>query len=133
MTHFRMIQLCATLVAVSALAACSSASTTPIGAASSNRMATPDNMAGMDAQMKTMQDMHAKMMNAKTPDERNKQMAEHMQTMQDSMKMMGDMKGMQGMKGDMGTGHNMTEKRMEMMQSMMQMMMDRMPPAPAKQ
>ena len=98
---------------------------------------SPD-MARMDTQMKAMQEMHEKMMAAKTPEERNALMAEHMKTMQDGMAMMNgmspsgmkcDMKG--GMKGDMAAHHQM-EKRMEMMQSMMQMMMDRLPPAPAK-
>ena len=100
-------------------------------------------MASMDTQMKAMQEMHEKMMAAKTPEERNVLMAEHMKTMQDGMTMMngmspggmkcdmkGDMKG--NMKGDMAAHHQMMEKRMEMMHSMMQMMMDRLPPAPAK-
>jgi hypothetical protein len=94
----------------------------------------------MDAQMKTMQGMHDKMMAAKTPAERSTLMAEHMKTMQDGMKMMdgmsgagmGDMKGMQGMSGEMGAHHQMMAKRMEMMQTMMKMMMDQMPPAPSK-
>lgn len=112
----------------------------PNGAASANSMATPDQMARMDAQMKTMREMHEKMMSAKTREERSKLMAEHMKTMQDGMKMMGsmpnagmgDMKGMQGMAGDMGARQQMMEKRMEMMQTMMQMMIDQMPAAPAK-
>ena len=111
-----------------------------MGTASANSMATPDSMAKMDAQMKTMQGMHDKMMAAKTPDERSKLMAEHMKTMQDGMKMMdgmsgagmGDMKGMQGMTGDMAARHQMMEKRMEMMQTMMKMMMDRMSAPPAR-
>ena len=118
----------------------------PMGAASANSMASSDQMGKMEAQMKTMQGMHEKMMNAKTPEERSKLMAEHMKAMQDGMAMMGgmssagmgDMKGMQGMQGasgmsgDMGARQQMMEKRMEMMQTMMKMMMDRMPAAPAK-
>lgn len=99
---------------------------------------SPD-MAGMDTQMKAMQEMHDKMMAAKTPEDRNALMAEHMKTMQDGMAMMNGMSpaGMKcdmksGMKGDMAGHHQMMEKRMEMMQSMMQMMMDRLPPAPPK-
>ena len=117
-----------------------------MGTASATTMAAPEQMAKMDAQMKTMQAMHDKMMSAKTPEERSKLMAEHMKTMQDGMAMMdgmsgagmGGMKGMQGMGGmggmggDMGARHQMMEKRMEMMQSMMKMMMDRMPAAPAR-
>ena len=140
MTHFRFIPLAAALTAAIALTACNTAPTMmPMGTASAS-MATPDQMGKMDAQMKTMQGMHDKMMNAKTPEERSKLMAEHMKTMQDSMTMMdgmsgagmGGMKGMQGMTGDMGARQQMMEKRMEMMQSMMKMMMDRMPAAPAK-
>ncbi|MCY1166742.1 MAG: hypothetical protein V4448_18085 [Pseudomonadota bacterium] len=90
-------------------------------------------MPAMNTQMKAMGEMHDKMMAAKTPEDRNALMAEHMKTMQDGMAMMtgmsagatGDMKGMQ--KSDMATHHQAMEKRMDMMQSMMQMMMDRMP------
>jgi hypothetical protein len=94
---------------------------------------SPD-MARMDTQMKAMRGMHDKMMAAKTPEERNALMAEHMRTMQDGMTMMNGMPagGMGGMKGDMAARQQMMEKRMEMMQSMMQMMMDRLPAAPAK-
>ena len=98
--------------------------------------ASPE-MARMDTQMQAMREMHDKMMAAKTPEERNALMAEHMKTMQEGMTMMngmpaGGMGGMGGMKGDMPARHQMMEKRMEMMQSMMQMMMDRLPAAPTK-
>ena len=89
----------------------------------------------MDQKMMAMRDMHDKMMNAKTPEERSAMMADHMKSMQDGMAMMGSMAGTgkDGMKGgmpaDMATHHQMMEKRMEMMETMMQMMMDRMPPA----
>ena len=141
MTHFRFIPLAVALTAAIALTACNTAPTMmPMGTASANSMATPDQMAKMDAQMKTMQGMHDKMVSAKTPEERSKLMAEHMKTMQDGMAMMdgmsgagtGGMKGMPGMAGDMGAHQQMMEKRMEMMQAMMKMMMDRMPAAPAK-
>jgi len=112
----------------------------------SNAMPSMPPMAAMDERMKAMQAMHDKMINAKTPEERNALMAEHMKTMQDGMAMMNQMGGM----GRMGAGgiggmqagkatpgtitqrQQMMEKRMDMMQSMMQMMMDRMPAAPAK-
>ena len=137
MTHFRFIPLALALTAASTLIACNTAPAMPMGAATSNNMAMPDSMSKMDAQMKTMQGMHDKMMAAKTPEERSKLMAEHMKTMQDGMAMMdgmpgAGMKGMPGMTGDMGAHHQMMEKRMEMMQTMMKMMMDRMPAAPAK-
>lgn len=125
MTHFRFIPLAVVLTSAALLAACNTAPTTPMGTASANSMANPDHMARMDAQMKTMQTMHDKMVSAKTPQERSKLMAEHMKAMQDGMAMMGDIKAMQGMTGDMGANNMMTAKRMEMMQMMMQMMMDR--------
>jgi hypothetical protein len=106
-----------------------------------------ERMAGMDAHMKAMQAMHDKMATARTPEERQALMAEHMKLMQDGMAMMGGMgpgMGMGGMPGGRGKPgmpggamtpqmrQQMMEKRMDMMQSMMQMMMDRMqamPPA----
>jgi hypothetical protein len=115
-------------------------------AAAAGMKGNADHMAAMDAQMKTMREMHDKMVNAKTPEERNALMAEHMKAMQGGMATMGMMGGagiggmagmgaMQGgkpMAGDMNQRQQMMEKRMEMMHSMMQMMMDRMPATPAK-
>jgi hypothetical protein len=99
-----------------------------------------EKMAALNSKIKTMQEMHEKMMNAKTPEERKALMAEHMKIMQDGMKtmsMMGGagMAGMQGQKqmpGNMNEHHQMMEKRMEMMETMMQMMIDRMAPPAAK-
>ena len=90
-------------------------------------------MTRVDAQMKTMAAMHDRMMAAKTPEQRNALMPEHMKAMQDGMAMMNGMspEGMGGMKGDMAAHHQTMEKRMEMMQATMQMMMDRLPAAPA--
>ena len=132
----------------------------PVGAANNTTKAvTPkapsmakESMAAIDGQMKTMREMHEKMMAAKTPEERKALMGEHMKAMQGGMDMMGkmgstgamsgmgDMKGTGGMdagtkKGGMSMDnmmahHEMMDKRMEMMTTMMQMMMDRMP-APA--
>jgi hypothetical protein len=92
-------------------------------------------------QMKAMQQMHEKMLAAKTPAERNALMAEHMTLMQNGMNMMGGIGGMAGMGGmgasaapgkpaDMAARQGMMEQRMDMMQSMMQMMMDRMQSVP---
>lgn len=123
MTQFRFIPLAVALAAAVALTACNTAPTMmPMGAASASTLPAPDQMAKMDAQMKTMQAMHEKMMNAKTPEERIKLMAEHMKTMQDCMAMMQGMSGagMGSMQG-MGAHHPTTDKRMEMM-----------PAAPAK-
>ena len=90
-------------------------------------------MPNMDAQMKAMREMHDKMMAAKTPQERNALMAEHMKVMQNGMNMMGGMGtgAMKGKPGDVAARQGMLEQRMEMMQSMMQMMMDRMQSVPA--
>ena len=121
------------------------------GPASSKAMtgkSGPD-MTAMDTQMKVMREMHDKMMAAKTPEARNALMADHLKTMQDSMRMMnGTADGMGGMMGDrmggmksdmkgglksaMAARQQMMEKRLDMMQAMMQMMMDRQPAAPAK-
>lgn len=84
--------------------------------------------------MQSMQDMHDKMAAAKTPEERQALMAEHMKAMQDGMAMMGRMKegrgrmgGMNGMggMGGMSERHDAMGQRMEMMELMMQMMLDR--------
>ena len=106
----------------------------PAGAASApETKAAPSRpsaqIALMDTQLKAMGAVHDKMMAAKTPEERNALMAEHMQAMQDAMTMMNGMaaRGMTGMKGDMAAHHQMMDKRMEMMQATMQMMMDRLP------
>ena len=97
-----------------------------------------ESMKKMDKQMMDMREMHQKMTNAKTPEERSALMADHMKAMQGGMTMMGGMAGAGkdrmkgGMPSDMATHHQMMEKRMEMMETMMQMMMDRMPPPAAK-
>lgn len=121
-------------------------------AKTTTKAVTPDSGQKTDLQMAAMMSMHNKMMNAKTPEERNALMAEHMKVMQDSMSMMNSMskdaKGMmsgmmmggQGketsgmMSGmpDMMQQQQMMEKRMDMMQMMMQMMMDRLPAEPKK-
>ncbi len=92
-----------------------------------------DYVTRMDAQTKTMRAMHDRMMAAKTPEQRNALMLEHMKAMQEGMAMMSGTppEGMGGVKGDMAAHHQTMEKRMEMMQAMMQMMMDRLPAAPA--
>ncbi len=139
MTYLRFIPLALVISVAGTLIACNTAPAMPMGAATASG-AVPGNTAPMDAQMKAMREMHDKMMSAKTPEERNKLMAEHMKVMQDGMAMMGGMsgsamggmKGMQGVSGDMSAHHPMMEKRMEMMHSMMQMMMDRMPVNPPK-
>ena len=70
--------------------------------------------------MKSMKEMHAKMMAAKTFEEGQALMGEHMKAMQDGMSMMGQMKGEKG-----GMSPDAMNKRMDMMEMTMQMMMDR--------
>ena len=135
-----------TLTALS-LAALATACATPhnmnAGSASpgmGHAAGTPMPMAAKDARMVAMKDMHQKMMNARTPAERQAMMAEHMKTMQDGMAMMQASHnrhathGKQGMTGmtSMGDGSAMQAemaKREQMMAehtAMMQMMMDMM-------
>ena len=80
--------------------------------------------AQMEMHMKSMQAMHQKMMDAKTPDERQALMGEHMKAMQDGMAMMGQMHTSNG-KGGTRMSPEMMSKRMDMMEMMVQMMMDR--------
>lgn len=84
--------------------------------------ATP---AQMDMRMKSMQEMHERMMAAKTPTERQALMADHMKAMQDGMAMMGQMKPPAGQGPGMSMSPEMMGKRMDMVEMMMQMMMDR--------
>lgn len=110
--------------------AASAVQTLPAETAASSTTMGMGKMNVMDDHMKTMQALHQKFMAAKTAEERQAMMPEHMQAMKDAMGMMQGMSGMDtGMMGDMAAHHQMMEKRMEMMQSMMQMMMDR-PPGP---
>ncbi len=110
------------------------AGSAPVPASTQGPVDTGPSIAKMDAQTQAMRDMHEKMMAAKTPEERSALTAQHMKTMHDGMTMMNGMPagGMKSMTGDMTMHHQMMEKRMEMMGATMQMMMDRLPPAPAK-
>jgi len=90
-------------------------------------------------QMKAMQDMHQRMQAAKTPAERAKLMDDHMRIMRSGMVMMSQMHGgasgmagMSGMRSSASEGmggmmnmHMQMERRMVMMEQMMQMMIDR--------
>ena len=143
MTTFRFIPMALVISVASTLMACNTAPSMPMmpmAMAASPGTPPPDHLAHTDTQTKSMQAMHEKMMAAKTPEERNSLMAEHMKSMQDGMKMMEgmastgmkSMSGMSGMSSDMSAHHAMMEKRMAMMQTMMKMMMDRMPASPAR-
>ena len=104
MTQFRFIPLAVALLTASTLIACTTTPAMTMGSAPATSMATSESMAKMDTQMKSMRDMHEKMMNAKTPEDRSKLMGEHMKSMQDGMEMMGGMKGMGDMK-EIGRAH----------------------------
>jgi hypothetical protein len=79
-----------------------------------------------ERQMKAMEEMHQKMQSAKTQAEREALMDEHMKLMHAGMGMMGQMRGTGGMPGMMGMH---MERRMAMMEQMLRMMVDRLPPA----
>lgn len=91
---------------------------TPAAKTTSNT--APASSAQMEMQMKSMQEMHDKMMAAKTPQERQALMTEHMKSMQGGMAMMGQMKAA----GGKSPSPEMMSKRMDMMELMIQMMMD---------
>lgn len=118
--------------------AAASAAKAPKAAPAKAKPVAKEALKKADQQMMAMREMHEKMMNAKTPEERSALMADHMKAMQGGMAMMHDMggagkDGMQGsMPADMATRQQMMEKRMDMMEAMMQMMMDRMPVPAAK-
>ena len=109
----------------------------PAGASSAVAPSKAPTPAQMDMQMKAMQEMHDKMMAAKTPEERQALMSEHMKTMHDGMAMMSQMhadgsaKAGAGMGGGMSMNPQMMGRRMDMMETMMQMMMDREAATPA--
>jgi hypothetical protein len=138
MSRFRFIPLAIALASAGTLIACTTAPAMPTGAAPASSMPSPERMSAMDAQMKTMQEMHTKMANARTPEERQALMADHMKAMKGGMGMMkgmpgmGAMGGQPGMPADMAQQQKMMGQHMAMMQMMMDMMQQRMPASPAK-
>ena len=126
-----------TLLAQPAKAPASSSSIAP--APYGSRMTMPMQMEQMDEHMAKMHTLHEKMASASTPEERQSVMEDQRQEMQRGMAMMHDMHqgaspmagpGM-GKSGQMGAPSDpkerlqMMEKRLDMMQMMMQTMMDR--------
>lgn len=79
----------------------------------------------MNAKMQSMQAMHDKMMSAKTPEARQALMAEHMKAMQGGMAMMGQMRSSNGPNAGVPATPEAMSRRMDMMEMMMQMMVDR--------
>lgn len=123
------------------------------GAAPADQASGGQQLAAMDRQLQHMRDMHTKMSAAKTDQERQALMAEHKKAMHDGLRLMGGAgaasapsdasrsghaghPGQSGQGGHSGHGggmgshmmqrHAMMEKRMEMMQATMQLMMDHM-------
>ena len=147
MTPLRTLVALSVVALAGACASPGSASAPPPSSAVADASAAAP-MPPMEPRMKAMQEMHQKMMNAKTPEERNALIADHMKAMQGGMSMMNGMGSMDGkgamegmgamadaksMPADMAKHHKMMEQRMTTMQMMMDMMMDRMPPASMKQ
>jgi hypothetical protein len=144
MSSLKTLAVVTTLALVSA---CTSPGVPNSAKAEEHASHHPAAVPAVQERMKAMREMHDKMMNAKTPAERQALMADHMKSMQDGMEMMKGMGGMAGMGamgpmgGAMGDGkgmpaelakrHQMMEGRMEMMQMMMEMMMQRMPSPPS--
>ena len=116
---------------------------------------TPPTPDAFDRQIKAMQEMHKKMQAAKTPAERSALMDEHMKLMQSGTAMMGAgnsggmgmgmmqqgaqakpaapaASGNSGMGGGMMGMHAQMQRRMAMMEQMMQMMVDRQAAMPSK-
>ena len=96
----------------------------------------PDASASIEAPLGMMQGMQEKMMTAKTPEEREAMMMRHQKMMHGCMSMMhrdmdqggaGKMKS--GMFSEMMERNKKMEQKMEHMERMMNMMMDRLPPA----
>jgi hypothetical protein len=127
--------------------------TPAVSTAAQTTSANSAHMGQMDAHMKRMQELHVKLTDAKTPEERQKLMDEQRLEMHQGMAMMqamphegSTMSGAgAGMKGhpakpvDQKVQMQMMERRMDMMQSMMQTMLDQQSapvsnpvPAPAK-
>ena len=131
------LSLCLGTAAVIVLAGCANNPGAPSKQVEEHAVHHPDQApkveaAKVDQQMKAMQDMHKKMQSAKTPAERSALMKEHMKAMQDGMAMMVQMGSMPmrdgGKSSTPGTPHmekDMMQRRMDMMEMMMQMMMDR--------
>jgi hypothetical protein len=153
--HMSSLKTLAALTAVAFVSACASPGAPNTAKADEHASHHPDAaatapaaaMPAMQERMKAMREMHDKMMNAKTPAERQALMADHMKSMQGGMEMMKGMGGMadmgamgsmggamgdgKGMPAEMAKRHQMMEGRMEMMQTMMEMMMQRLPNPPA--
>lgn len=122
MTYFRLLVLAVACAFLGAAA-------WPVDPEDHKEPATP--LAKMDTQLKAMRDMHVKMTSAKTRDELKALMGEHAKAMQDGISMMEStatlgQDAQSGAPYDLATRQQIMEKRMDMMEMAMQMMVDRM-------
>ena len=122
--------LVATIVACALSAPIVSAQEKSAPAKPAMRMDMDKQMTRMQENMKEMQQQMEKLQATTDPKERQKLMQQHMQTMQDNMKAMHGMGGpmMEGKKGGVTQGnmtqrYEMMEKRMDMMQMMLENLM----------
>lgn len=108
----------------------------PVQSAASPRPETPfsakpmaqDQFAAAERQLQTMQDVHQRFMQARTPRERQALMAEHSKAMRDGLAVMEGMHGPgsgPGMGPGMGMGGRHMHQHMALMNAMMRMMMER--------
>jgi hypothetical protein len=106
----------------------------PAAVAPATAAPAPDPVAGaMDRMldhMAAMREMHEKVMAVKTPKERNALLAAETKMMQDAMKMLSEttLDAQNGMGCDTSARDKAMDERMQMMQVVMQLMMDRIPP-----
>jgi hypothetical protein len=149
MTRFMISAIAFGVLAASTLVIAQTPAAPPMKSDSVQAMPGMDmkgQMAQMDVHMSQMQAIHEKMVRATTPEERRKVMEEQRKAMQESMgttnhmmqgggmmagpgggMMGGKASGMaadKGMVGDTGAQMQFMQKRMDMMQMMMQSMMD---------
>jgi hypothetical protein len=117
-----------TLCAAAALAGCAAVRSGPDHAAHYHSAGVDSQAvagARMDMRMESMHEMHEKMAAAKSPAERQALMADHMKAMQDGMAATGSLKPLAGRGPGAPVNHEMMGKRMDMMEMMMQMMLER--------
>lgn len=112
------------------LAACAGPMKPMSGPMANQHMAHHATTPAMQERMNNMQVMRDRMSSAQSAAERQALMAEHMKAMQEGMESMKMMDGMQGMAQapmDFSRHQQQMETRLDMMQTMMEMMMQRMP------
>lgn len=90
----------------------------------------PDSAPVMQERLEYMQAMRDRMSRAQSPEERQALMEEHMKAMRNGMDAMKKMEGVHGTPGaamDISQRQQRMEAQMDMMQTMMDMMLQRMP------